>query len=79
MELVSGDALMSHFRNLPRKQHAFIVSQAFTGDFETPSCPACEIKMVAMDEPQPRWVCPMKPSCRHSFPMAQTAPAETRA
>jgi hypothetical protein len=77
VELVSGDALMSHFRNLPRKQHALIVSQAFTGDFETPSCPACEIKMVPTDEPKPRWVCPQQPTCRQSFPMAQAIAAVT--
>jgi len=77
VELVSGDALMTLLRNLPRKQHSTIVSQTLSGNYDTPSCPSCEIKMVLQDGPQPRWLCPQQPGCQRSFPAVKAVMAET--
>ena len=42
-----------------------IVAEVTAGDYTTPSCPACERKMVWREKPA-FWGCPKYPSCRSS-------------
>jgi len=71
LELISGDALIHLFRKLPRKPHAAIVSQAFSGEYVVPSCTACESKLSLVEGPPARWLCPQHPTLQHGFPAVQ--------
>jgi len=73
LELISGDALMHLFRKLPRKPHAAIVSQVFSGEYAVPSCTACESKLSLHEGPPARWLCSQHPALQHGFPVAQHA------
>lgn len=46
LKLVSGDELLRQLQALPGTQRAALLEHVARGDYVTPSCPECEIKMV---------------------------------
>lgn len=64
LHLITGDDLIKRFAELPSEQHESIVRHAFRGDFETPTCPSCDVKMVLRNGPTPFWGCSNYPRCK---------------
>jgi len=67
LKLLTGDDILAQFSALPDSDHTKIVSHAFRGDFETPTCPSCDKKMVRREAETPFWGCTSYPRCRQTF------------
>ena len=75
LKLVSGDELLRQLLMLAESERTALLSQVTRGDFSTPSCPKCEIKMTRKAGRAGRsdfWSCPRFGSC-------QTRPIPVRA
>jgi len=63
--LLDGAAIVERIRALPAEKQAALLAQAFKGDYRTPTCAACGIKMVPREvKGRPIWGCSNFPSCR---------------
>lgn len=65
--LVTGTQFVSHISNLPESQKEYLYKLATRGDYKTPTCPACGIKMVARRGRNGRpdfWGCRNYPRCK---------------
>jgi hypothetical protein len=71
MKLFTGDDILARFSALPDADHVRIVSHAFRGDFETPTCPSCDKKMIRREAEKPFWGCTSYPHCRQTFKMRE--------
>ena len=70
--LLTGDTLVARFNALPASQRGEILAEVTAGDYTTPTCRRCDLKLVlaTADEGQPRqWCCPRTPSCTFSLPV----------
>lgn len=65
MTLLTTSDLVDHLAQLPESAQRSIFAAVTEGDYTTPSCPACERKMLWREKPQ-FWGCPQYPSCRSS-------------
>lgn len=65
MQLLDGPAFTAKLLDLPlEKQHA-LLKFAFEGDYRTPSCASCGVKMVTRDSKRGAfWGCPHYPRCK---------------
>jgi restriction system protein len=71
IQLVDGAALLARFAALPPEQALELLSFATQGDYTTPTCPACAVKMVARKstgQGRHYWGCRNYPRCKHTFP-----------
>ncbi len=67
LNLVSGDELLRQLQTLPEAEQTALLRHVTRGDFSTPSCPKCEIKMIRRTGRAGRsdfWSCPRFGSCR---------------
>ena len=67
LKLVSGDELLRQLKTLPEAERTALLAHVTRGDFSTPSCPKCEIKMIRKTGRAGRsdfWSCPRFGSCR---------------
>jgi restriction system protein len=75
LELIDGDTLISFIRQLPLDRKTALFDSTFSGDYSTPTCPNCDVKMVTrtartgLFEGSSFWGCPHYPRCSHTFPM----------
>lgn len=60
---LNASNLVERFAVLPESARVDILREVTAGDFTTPSCPACETKMV-WKETAKFWACPKYPRCR---------------
>jgi hypothetical protein len=67
LQLISGEDLIRDFTALPTDQHEAAVRHAFRDDFETPTCPSCDVKMVRREGKGEFWGCRNFPRCRRTF------------
>jgi restriction system protein len=68
LHLISGDELLGNFASLAADQHESAVRHAFRDDFETPTCPSCDVKMVARrGGAADFWGCRNFPRCKRTF------------
>ena len=68
--LWDGEQLLKKIRDLPAEKQAELLRIATEGDFITPTCPSCGIKMVvrtARETGDTFWGCPNYPRCRQTF------------
>ena len=67
IELITGDDLISLIKELPSWQQQDLSEMALRGDYSTPTCPRCDIKMVhksgKMGKPD-FWGCRNYPRCK---------------
>lgn len=69
--LVTGDMLIKKINQLPDFKLNKLLDKVLDGDYWTPTCPKCGIKMVARtakkgkNEGQTFWGCKNFPKCRH--------------
>ena len=70
--LVDGTAFFAKLTALAPEQAEALLEFATQGDFLTPTCPGCSIKMKSRKstrEGRTFWGCPNYPSCKHTFPI----------
>jgi len=76
--LIDGADLLAKIADLGPAKSAALLARATAGDFLTPTCPACGIKMTARSSTQygkKFWGCPNYPKCDQTFFGAVNAPA----
>lgn len=65
IQLLDGAAIVERIRALDQYKQATLLKQAFRGNYRTPTCAACGIKMVERKGPAGAfWGCLNYPSCR---------------
>jgi len=68
--LLSGDAIVARFNALPATTRSRILDEVTAGDYLTPTCRSCDVKLVPATVPAPEiaWVCPRAPRCTYTLP-----------
>lgn len=70
IQLLDGAAFEKKILALPQDQQDALLAFAFEGDYLTPSCPSCGVKMLARDSQRGRfWGCRHYPACKSTLPM----------
>jgi restriction system protein len=67
LELISGGKLLAEIGKLPADQQSRLLRMALDGDYRTPTCPQCGVKMTLRQGQGSRskfWGCPIYPRCR---------------
>jgi restriction system protein len=68
LTLISGRQLLDRLKQLPEADHASILREITSGDYTTPTCPRCDVKMVERQGPKNLfWGCRNYPRCRQTF------------
>jgi len=73
MTLVSGQKFLELIRRLPEEKQQHLLDVALAGDYHTPSCPQCDVKMTIRESSKGRsaggqfWGCINYPRCRKTF------------
>jgi restriction system protein len=73
MTLVSGKRFLELIRKLPEDKQQKLLEVALEGDYSTPTCPQCDIKMVMRESKKDRsnggqfWGCPRYPRCKQTL------------
>lgn len=78
--LISGGMLLTMLKRLKASQQKKLLTSATEGDYRTPTCPACDVKMISRHGPHQDkyyWGCIYKPRCKHIMPR-QAQRAEPR-
>jgi len=78
IETIDGAALLDRIAALPPEQGAALLKFATQGDFLTPTCPSCSIKMISRkstNEGRKFWGCRNYPACKQTFASTANAPA----
>ncbi|HXM82963.1 MAG TPA: restriction endonuclease [Burkholderiales bacterium] len=78
IHLIDGNELLRKMGSLVPEQSEALLKLATAGDFFTPTCPACGIKMAARTsstEGRKFWGCLNYPRCKRTFFGAANAPA----
>src|SRR5438876_5406074 len=78
IQLIDGGELLRKIGALAPEQGQALLRLATAGDFSTPTCPACGIKMTARTgstEGRKLWGCLNYPRCKRTFFGASNAPA----
>lgn len=70
IQLLDGAAFAQKLCDLPMDKQGTLLDVAFEGDYRTPSCASCGIKLVARDSKRgPFWGCVHYPRCKTTLPM----------
>jgi restriction system protein len=70
ISLIDGDELVAKIAALVPEQALALLEYATEGDFLTPTCPSCEIKMISRKSTahgRAYWGCRNYPACKHTF------------
>ena len=73
LDLVDGDELLDRIRQLPPEARSRLHEVATEGDYITPTCPSCGVKMLRRTATKGRnegsdfWGCRNYPRCKHTF------------
>lgn len=70
LQLIDGEDFLRKIAATSPERQAALLQLATAGDFATPTCPSCGIKMVervAQKTGERFWGCPSFPSCRRTF------------
>ena len=71
--LIDGAGLLDKLRRLPAEQQAAMLKEVTSGDFRTPSCPSCGIKMRLKHGRESFWGCATFPDCSATMRFASQA------
>jgi restriction system protein len=77
IELVDGAGLLERIAALPEEKSLGLLEFVTEGDFRTPTCPLCQIKMVprrSTVQGRAFWGCPNYPACKQTFPVNPNLP-----
>lgn len=78
IQLIDGPELLARIAALPADTALTLLRFATEGDFLTPTCPSCAIKMISRQSAQGGrrfWGCRNYPRCKHIFYATANAPA----
>ena len=78
IRLIDGAALLARFAALPAEKSQALLKFATQGDFVTPTCPVCSVKMISRQstrEGRKFWGCKNYPRCKHTLSGTLAAPA----
>jgi restriction system protein len=78
IQTIDGTVLLEKMAALPPEKALALLKFATQGDFLTPTCPACSIKMTSRkstNEGRKFWGCRNYPACKHTFAGTVSAPA----
>jgi hypothetical protein len=67
LRLVDGEELAARFNRLTEGERQRILAAVTTGDYTTPTCPNCDVKLVLRGEDRSFWGCPRYPRCRYTM------------
>ena len=73
LKLISGDSLLELIQALSKEKQQTLLRKITTGDYLTPSCPSCEIKMTQRTTKKGKnignkfWGCVNFPKCRNTL------------
>ncbi|MGI9274159.1 MAG: restriction endonuclease [Endozoicomonas sp.] len=73
LQLISGEELLQRISKLSREKQQQLRKAALSGDYKTPTCPSCDIKMVlrtankGKNRGEKFWGCSKFPSCRQKL------------
>ena len=68
IQLLDGPGFLKKLQDLPEAAQAALLKFAFHGDYSTPTCASCGIKMVRRESKRgPLWECVNYPRCRCHF------------
>lgn len=74
IQLLDGEGFLQRILLLDIKQQDALAKFAFSGDYRTPSCPSCGIKMIVKEHQNNYfWKCLHYPRCRNTFKIKKTA------
>jgi restriction system protein len=74
IHLLDGQAFIERILQLDISKQNELYAFAFTGDYRTPTCASCGIKMVQREgKERPFWGCPNYPRCRSTFAIKNAA------
>jgi len=66
MQLIDGLGFLEKLEQLPKETFAALLKFAFEGDYATPTCASCGIKMIRRESQRgPFWGCNNFPACRN--------------
>lgn len=74
IDLIDGETFLSQVRQLPEESQRKLLNVATDGDYSTPTCPSCGVKMVERTARKGAqigsrfWGCPHYPRCKRKFP-----------
>jgi len=73
IQLLDGPAILERIHALDPEKQAALLAKVFKGDYRTPSCPACGVKLVVRNgKSGPFWGCTNFPvGCRYRLPMGR--------
>lgn len=75
LTLIDGRDLLARLAALPSEKQASLLAAITAGDYKTPTCPRCGIKMVRRQNKKQHhgssefWGCPSYPRCHQTFPI----------
>jgi restriction system protein len=78
IQMIDGAALLARMAALPPEQALALLKFATQGDFLTPTCPFCSIKMTSRQSTKDGrkfWGCRNYPACKQTFAGTANAPA----
>ena len=78
IQMIDGAALLEKLAALSPEKSQALLKFATQGDFLTPTCPACSIKMTSRQstrEGRKFWGCRNYPACKHTFAGTASVPA----
>jgi len=68
LQLLDGDGFLKKLEQLPKDKLATLLAFAFDGDYTTPTCASCGIKMIRRESRRgPFWGCKNHPRCGSTF------------
>jgi restriction system protein len=68
IQLLDGEGFLRKIQALPREDQDRLLKKIFEGDYKTPTCPSCAIKMKRREgDAAPVWGCVNYPTCRNAF------------
>lgn len=69
--LIDDDMFITMLNRLPEGRGQQLLSAVMEGDYATPTCPVCGLKMQAhQDEPSGYWACSAAPQCKGCLSMS---------
>ena len=77
LDLVDGREFISRIKQLAPAVQQTLLEEALQGDYTTPTCPGCDIKMVPASagshpaEGGDYWVCRNRPQCERTLPQVR--------
>lgn len=75
IQLLDGPAILERVRTLDADKQATLLAKVFEGDYRTPSCPACGVKLVARNGKNGLfWGCAnYRTGCRYTLQMGRAS------